>query len=71
MRQRDKPNFPRADRDGLYGCCRCGTYARVSSGALLACGACKSPNPMVRVGDIVPPIPRRKQPPDIGPPPTV
>jgi len=60
MKQRDNPNFPRADRDGLYGCCRCGGYARVKAGERLTCSCCKSPKPLVRVGDILAPVPKRK-----------
>lgn len=65
------PNFPRADRDGLYGCGKCGTYHRVETGGRLACGHCKTAIPLVRVGDSLAPAPERKGRREEDRPPTV
>lgn len=49
MRARDKPSFPVAGADGLYGCGKCGTYHRLREGDRLACGHCRTAAPLIRV----------------------
>lgn len=46
-RARDRANRERADRDGLYGCRKCGTYHRLRKGAVLNCGYCRTALPLV------------------------
>jgi hypothetical protein len=49
MRKRDyiRP----ADKDGLYGCCHCGTYTVRREGEDLSCPHCRTARPMVYVDE--------------------
>ena len=49
MRARDKPSFPAAEADGLYGCGRCGAYHRIRAGGKLSCSHCRSAVPLILV----------------------
>ena len=49
MRARDKPSFPTAETEGLYGCGRCGTYFTLPAGEKLACRHCRSASPLIFV----------------------
>lgn len=49
MRARDKPSFPVAEADGMYGCGRCGTYHRIRAGGKLSCPHCRSAVPLILV----------------------
>lgn len=49
MRARDKLSFPVAGADGLYGCCKCGTYHRLREGDRRACCHCRSSVPLILV----------------------
>lgn len=41
-----------APRDGTYGCCGCGAYARRKKGDKLDCRACRSAKPLIDVVDV-------------------
>lgn len=47
MRARDKPSFPCADAEGLYGCGHCGGYHLLAVGDKLACGHCRAAAPLI------------------------
>lgn len=49
MRAVDRPNYPRADKRGTYGCTHCGNYARLEIGMKLKCSLCLYVKPMVPV----------------------
>lgn len=50
MRGRDKPTFPTAGQEGLYGCGKCGTYFTLPAGEKLACRRCRTAAPLIFVG---------------------